>query len=158
MANTGNVNGYTGAVMSTPPKAAAETRAAGRATPARESPNIVALGIAGWLVPGSAHAMVGQFRKAIILFVTLTFMFVFGIANGGRLFPFVPSDPLLLLAAAAEWALGLPHLVALLGGYGQGDVVAAAYEYGNTCLIAAGLLNTLAILDAHDVATGRKAA
>ena len=144
--------------MSTPPKAAAESRAAGRALPARESPNVVALAIAGWLVPGAAHAMVGQFRKAGVLFVTLSFMFVFGIASGGRLFPFVPSDPLLFLAASAEWALGLPRLVAMLGGYGQGDVVAAAYEYGNTFLIVAGLLNTLVILDAHDVAAGRKSA
>jgi hypothetical protein len=81
---------------------------------------------------------------------------VYGIASGGRLFPFVPSDPLLFLAALAEWALGLPRIVAALGGLGGGDVVAVSYEYGNTFLIVAGLLNLLVLLDAFDIAAGRK--
>jgi hypothetical protein len=136
-------------------KPAAESRSAGRAA-SSDHPSVLALTLAGWLVPGAAHAMVGQFRKAIVLFAILVVMFAFGIASGGRLFPFVPSDPLLFLAALAEWALGLPRIVAALAGYGQGDVIAVAYEYGNTFLIAAGLLNTLVVLDACDVATGRK--
>ena len=60
-------------------------------------------------MPGAAHALAGQFSKALIFFVTLTFMFVVGIVAGGRLFPFIPSDPLLFLAAGAEWVLGLPR-------------------------------------------------
>jgi hypothetical protein len=38
---------------------------------------------------------------------------------------------------------------------GQGNVVSSTYEYGNTFLIAAGLLNTLIVLDARDLALGR---
>jgi hypothetical protein len=34
--------------------------------------------------------------------------------------------------------------------------VAATYEYGNTFLIAGGLLNMLVMLDAFDRATGRR--
>ena len=30
------------------------------------------------------------------------------------------------------------------------------YEYGNTFLVAAGLLNSLVVLDAYDIALGRK--
>jgi hypothetical protein len=30
------------------------------------------------------------------------------------------------------------------------------YEYGNAFLITAGLLNALVIIDAHDIALGRK--
>jgi hypothetical protein len=41
-------------------------------------------------------------------------------------------------------------------GMGSGVVTAATYEYGNTFLIAAGLLNYLVIIDAFDVASGRK--
>jgi hypothetical protein len=111
---------------------------------------------AGWLVPGAAHAMAGRLGKAMVLFAVLSAMFVYGIASGGRLFPFVPSDPLLFLAALAEWALGLPRIVAALGGLGGGDVVAVSYEYGNTFLIVAGLLNLLVLLDAFDIAAGRK--
>jgi len=134
----------------------AAPRAATGRPAAGASPNPVLLTVAGWLVPGAAHALVAQFGKAAVFFVVLAGMFAFGIGSGGRLFPFVPSDPLLFLAALAEWALGLPHLIAAVAGYGRGEVVAVSYEYGNTFLIVAGLLNALVVLDANDVAAGRK--
>jgi hypothetical protein len=34
-------------------------------------------------------------------------------------------------------------------------VIAPTYEYGNTFLIASGLLNSLIVLDARDLALGR---
>ena len=43
----------------------------------------------------------------------------------------------------------------MVGG-GQGDVTAVTYEYGNTFLIVGGLLNTLVVLDALDLARGVK--
>ena len=101
--------------------------------------------------------MLGRNRKAAIFFVVLTFMYVLGLAAGGRLFPMQLSEPLVFLAALAEWAIVLPHVTAVVGGFGQGDVVAVSYEYGNTFVIVAGLLNALVILDTYDLATGRKA-
>ena len=41
-------------------------------------------------------------------------------------------------------------------GYGAGNVIAVTYEYGNTFLIVAGLLNMLVVIDAFDIAMGRK--
>jgi hypothetical protein len=41
-------------------------------------------------------------------------------------------------------------------GVGRGDVVVITYEYGNTFIIAAGLLNMLVVLDVFDIAKGRK--
>jgi hypothetical protein len=43
-----------------------------------------------------------------------------------------------------------------MAGAGRGDVVAVTYEYGNTFLIVAGLLNVLLALDAVDIARGAK--
>ena len=40
-------------------------------------------------------------------------------------------------------------------GLGEGRVVAVTYEYGNTFLVVAGLLNMLVVLDAYDIARGR---
>jgi hypothetical protein len=108
------------------------------------------------LVPGLGHVAVGQPRKAAVFFVVLMTMFAIGLAFGGRLLPFALEEPLVFLGAAAEWVLFLPRVLAGLGGLGQGDVVAATYEYGNTFLIVAGLLNALITLDVFDVATGRK--
>ena len=115
-----------------------------------------ALTILGWLVPGAAHLLLGQARKAIVFFTVLMAMFLIGGWLGGRLFPLQFAEPLVFLMALAEWGVGLPRLLAALAGYGEGVVVAPTYEYGNTFFIAAGLLNTLIVLDAHDLATGRK--
>lgn len=101
--------------------------------------------------------MQGQTRKAAILGSVLVAMFAIGLASSGRLFQFTTSEPLVLLAAVAQWMLGLPRLVAALGGWGPGVVTAITYESGNTFLITAGLLNILVALDAFDYAVGRKA-
>ena len=112
--------------------------------------------VVAWLIPGGGHAMQGQRQKAIVFFVVLFAMFAIGLAFGGRLFPIQMTDPLVGLAALAEWGLGLPRAVAAIGGWGAGRVRIVTYEYGNTFLIVAGLLNALVMLDARDLATGRK--
>jgi hypothetical protein len=83
-------------------------------------------------------------------------MFAIGIAIRGRLFPFELSDPLVCLAALADLGIGAAYFVAGGLGYGSGDVRAVTYEYGNAFLIVAGLLNLLVVIDAYDVALGRK--
>ena len=136
------------------PKSAAPDRAASPARPSGLGP--AATCIVAWLIPGGAHFLHGQTQKAIVLCVALVAMFTIGIAAGGRLFPFQASDVLVFLAAGAQWALGLPRFMAALAGYGAGAVTSASYEYGNTFLITAGLLNTLVVLDAFDLSTHRK--
>jgi hypothetical protein len=117
----------------------------------------LAIGLAAWLVPGAGHVLAGQGRKGATFFIVLGAMMVIGLGFGGRLFPFQFSEPLVFLAAAAQWALGLPRMIAAATGAGAGNVVALTYDYGNAFLIASGLLNILVLLDATDVASGRKA-
>ena len=112
--------------------------------------------VAAWLVPGGGHFLTRQTRKAAIFFVMLSAMFAFGLAFSGELFAFDTSDPLVFLAALAQWALGAPRILAALAGAGHGVVTAVTYEYGNTFFIVAGLLNTLIMLDALDLARGKK--
>ncbi len=111
---------------------------------------------AAWFVPGAGHLWLGRRQKGIVFLVVLTLMFALGLFLEGRLFPIRLSEPLVALAAVADMGLGLPFLVARLAGTGGGQVVAATYEYGNTFLIVAGLLNFLVILDVYDIALGRK--
>ncbi len=40
--------------------------------------------------------------------------------------------------------------------WGEGNVTNYGYEYGNTFLFTAGLLNMLIVVDAFDIARGRK--
>ena len=79
-----------------------------------------------------------------------------GLALKGRIFPIEPSQPLVALAALANMGIGVPYFVARAMGYGAGVVTAVTYEYGNTFLIVAGLLNTLVVIDAFDISMGRK--
>lgn len=112
--------------------------------------------VAAWIVPGAAHLWLGRRQKGVVFLVALPIMFALGLFLEGRIFPFEWSEPLVALAAAADVGVGLPYFVAKALGEGGGNVVSATYEYGNTFAIVAGLLNCLVILDAFDIALGRK--
>ena len=129
---------------------------ADRARVAAEPGTLALVCLAAWAVPGAGHLWLGRRQKGVVFLGTLAAMFVIGLALGGRIFPFVLSEPLVALAAVADAGLGLPWMLARMAGAGAGVVTAASYEYGNTFLIVAGLLNFLVVLDAFDVATGRK--
>jgi len=59
----------------------------------------------------------------------------------------------------ANLGSGVLYIVCWLLGYGFADdpvqAARATYEYGNTFLLIAGLLNYLTMLDAFDIAAGR---
>jgi hypothetical protein len=120
-----------------------------------QSPNHVLICIAGLLVPGLGHLWQGR-RKGLIFFVVLPAMFAMGLYLEGRIFPVEFSQPLVALAAFANMGIGVPYVVARAMGAGVGNVIAVTYEYGNTFLIVAGLLNALVVIDAFDIAKGRK--
>jgi len=106
-------------------------------------------------VPGLGHMWLGR-RKGLIFSVVLPVMFALGLYLEGRIFPIEFSQPLVALAALANMGIGLPYVAARVMGYGAGNVIAVTYEYGNTFLIVAGLLNALVVIDAFDISMGRK--
>jgi hypothetical protein len=129
-----------------------------RATAAEESQSgaLVLLCVASWAVPGAGHLWLGRRNKGLVFLIALPLMFAIGLALRGRIFPFDLTDVLVGLAALADLGIGLPYFIAGGLGYGAGDVRAVTYEYGNAFLIVAGLLNLLVVIDAYDVALGRK--
>lgn len=123
--------------------------------------------VLAWLVPGLGHALLGRRLRAAVFFVVVVVGFVLGLALDGELmlpasgdalaFLSMPaSDPLRFLALIASVGNGLMFFIAHAVGAGQGTVTAAAYEFGNTFLLTSGMMNLLLILDAHDIATGKK--
>ena len=127
-----------------------------RAESGPDSSRALAAAALAWVIPGGGHLWLGRQQKGLIFLVALPLMFAIGLWLEGRLFPFEPGQPLVLLAAFADLGNGLPYLIATLGGLGDGRVVAMTFEYGNTFTIVSGLLNMLVCLDAYDVALGRK--
>jgi hypothetical protein len=135
---------------------AIKSTAAERARPAAEPGTIVLLCLAAWAVPGAGHLWMGRRQKGVVFMLALVAMFLLGLLLHGRIFPFDFSEPLVGLAAFADLGIGVPWLITHLLNAGTGTVTAATYEYGNCYLIVAGLLNCLVILDAYDIAKGRK--
>ena len=119
-------------------------------------PHSYAICAAAWVIPGAGHLWLGRRQQGVTLLVLLTLMFACGLWLEGQLFPFEFTQPLVALAACADIGIGLPYLVAKALSLGAGRVVAVSYEYGNSFLIVAGLLNMLVVLDAFDIAQGRK--
>lgn len=112
--------------------------------------------LASWAIPGLGHLWLGRRSKGLIFLIALPLMFAIGLGLKGRIFPFDFSDLLVGLEAFAQFGIGVLFFLASPLGYGSGDVRAVSYEYGNTFLIVAGLLNFLVVIDAYDVALGRK--
>jgi hypothetical protein len=123
---------------------------------ARSTTNPYLICAAAWAVPGAGHLWLGRVQKGLIFLVALPLMFATGLWLKGRLFPFEVAQPLVALAAFADIGMGVPYFAAKAAGLGAGDVIAQSFEYGNAFLIVAGLLNMLVVLDAFDVAEGRK--
>ena len=111
--------------------------------------------VAAWLMPGAGHLLLRKWRRGLIFFFVLATLFLCGLMMEGRLFGFSP-DFFGILKFAADAGAGLPYLTARLMGWGTGDVTSYGYEYGNTFLFTAGLLNMLLVVDAFDIAQGRK--
>ena len=52
--------------------------------------------------------------------------------------------------------MGVPYFVLRFVMHYAGDITSAGFEYGTAFLLSAGLMNLLLVLDAWDIATGRK--
>lgn len=109
-----------------------------------------------WAVPGAGHLWLGRPQKGVVFLIALPLMYATGLWLDGQLFSFDLSQPLVALAALADLGIGAPYFIARALGLGEGRVVAVTYEYGNSFLVVAGLLNALVVLDAYDIALGRK--
>ena len=65
------------------------------------------------------------------------------------------AQPLETLATLACAGMGIPYFLLYGLGY-TGNIDSAGYEYGKAFVATAGLMNLLLVLDAWDIACGRK--
>lgn len=110
----------------------------------------------GWLVPGLAHILIGRWIRGLIFAGCVLLMFAFGLAMHGKLYDLAFDEPLHVFAFIANIGTGLPYWVAERLNLGIGTMTWPSYDYGTTYLWVCGLLNYLIVLDAFDIAQGRK--
>jgi hypothetical protein len=83
-------------------------------------------------------------------------MFITGLHLDGRIFGPEFGDLFSTLKFIANAGSGLVYWIPWLLGSGIGDPTAYTYDYANVFIYVAGLLNMLVIVDAFDIAMGRK--
>jgi hypothetical protein len=114
--------------------------------------------ILAWLLPGAGHFYLRRPRKGLVFLGAIGALFVLGLAMDSRLQLTTGLDDILAsLFSLAQMAIGVPYVAARMLGFDAGQVKSVTFEYGNTFTAVAGLLNVLVVLDAYDIAVGRKA-
>ena len=108
-----------------------------------------------WLVPGGGHLFLKRWKRGLTFLAVILALFFFGLSMDGHLFGFSPGF-FGLLKLIAGLALGLPYIAGQILSLGEGHIKSLGYEYGNTYLYTAGLLNMLLVVDVFDIAQGRK--
>lgn len=120
------------------------------------------IGLIAWALPGVGHLLQRRWARGLLLGGAVWAMFLTGLSLGGHLFTVTSKDQglsalLQLLPMMANAGAGLLYVVCWLSNTGFAEnAQRMTYEYGNTFLLVAGLLNYLAMLDAFDIAAGRK--
>lgn len=119
-------------------------------------PSVVLGCVLAWAVPGAGHMFLGRWRRGLLFGSLVLALLVGGIALEGKVYRPISGEPLTYLAALGAAGVGIPFAVAHAVGGADGNLEGAYFEYGNTFTLVAGLLNLLVVLDAFDVAIGRR--
>jgi hypothetical protein len=110
-----------------------------------------------YLVPGAGHLYLGRRARAITFFCIVVLLFVIGVAIDGDLYTIGHANGSLLRMLAALGSLGSGVIYWIAAGRGvQGDMTSITFEHGTAFTITAGLMNLLLVVDAFDIAQGRK--
>jgi hypothetical protein len=113
-----------------------------------------------WLVPGGGHFLLKRSGRGALILLAVAGMFVSGLMMRGSMFHPRTGDLLTTLINTGGYlgdlCSGILYLFSVWFGYNQPDMAGAVYDYGTKFLVTAGLLNVLAMVDAFDIAAGRK--
>jgi len=125
--------------------------------PVRSWIPVVAL---AWLVPGGGHFLLKRYGRGGLLLLSVASMFLLGLMMRGPMFQPQGGDLLTVIiyygGFIGDLASGLLYLLSVWLGYNQPDVAGHVHDYGAKFLVAAGLLNVLAMVDAYEIAIGKK--
>jgi len=113
-----------------------------------------------WLVPGGGHLLLKRTGRGLLLMAAITSMFICGLMMRGAMFQWQTGDILTTVIYCggflADLMSGILYLLSVWLGYNQADMAGHVHDYGTKFLVAAGLLNILAMVDVYEIATRKK--
>lgn len=134
--------------------------------------------VAGWLVPGAGHAVLGRVSRGVLFFGIVMGSFGLGLAHDGRLALYSEKERFLTgLQLVANAGVGPADAFARINVYGEAAYAvpdpsdpsfrrrldtfrdrqrSAVSAYGTAYLWSAGLMNLLLLMDVWDIAKRRK--
>ena len=112
--------------------------------------------IVGWLIPGGGHILLKRYGRGVLLMISVVAMFLIGLGMQGRIYKPNGGDILDILGFVGDVGAGALYFLARIMDWGNVMAANAAADYGKTFLIVAGLLNFIAVADAHHIALGKK--
>lgn len=120
----------------------------------------IAAVVLGWVIPGGGHMFLKRGGRGMLILASVSLLFLLGLMMRGALFAPQSGDLLTTViyygGFIGNTLAGLPYFCAKWLGYAQVDIAGHTHDYGTKFLVAAGLLNLLAMVDAFEIATGRK--
>jgi hypothetical protein len=112
--------------------------------------------IAAWLVPGLGHLLLGRWGRALVFFIAVAGLVLTGYWLRGNVFPPHSADLFGALGYLSDVSTGVLYYFSRFFEAAGPDVSRAAGDYGTRFIAAAGVVNVLAVLDAIEIATGRR--
>lgn len=109
-----------------------------------------------WAVPGLGHLALRRWGRAILFFVAAGGLAVTGFLMRGNVFTPRSGDPFGMLGYLADAGSGVFYLLARIFEAGGPDVSRAAGDYGTRFIATAGIVNLLSVLDAYEIASGKR--
>ncbi len=113
-----------------------------------------------WIIPGGGHFLLKRPGRGGLIAASVAAMFLLGLMMRGALFQPQGGDLLTTViyygGFIGDLMSGLLYFVTVWLGYAQPDVAGHVHDYGTKFLVAAGLLNVLAMVDAFEIASGKK--
>jgi hypothetical protein len=116
--------------------------------------------LVAWLIPGGGHFLLKRRERGVALAVCVVAMFLLGLMMRGAMFHPEGGDLLTTVifygGFIGDLLAGVLYFLTVWLGYNQPDMAGHVHDYGTKFLVAAGLLNLLAMVDAFEIATGKK--
>lgn len=113
-----------------------------------------------WLIPGGGHVLLKRPGRGGLIAASVIAMYLLGLMMRGALFSPQTGDLLTTVIYCGGFVgnllSGILYFLTVWLGYAQADMAGHVHDYGTKFLVAAGLLNLLGMVDAFEIATGRK--